>query len=187
MRRRVGIAHQKAPRRAELGVDVRARRNAVFAQTRAQRVDAVAAFRIVGAFGCAGDKAGVVDQKVDVRKALGDAPDVDTRRVLIRLRPERQSLVNCDIANAELPRFLDERKADVVVEEETLPVRTPLRISLPRGDRIALRQHIHAVEIASLIGIHTPVQQDAVRAFHLLDDVRGRLRLLDRQRLVLAC
>src|SRR5436190_23574403 len=116
MRCRIGIAHQKAPRRSKLGVDITARRNAVFAQTRAQRVDAVAALWIVGTFGCAGDKAGVIDQKVDVREALGDPPNVEARRVLIGLRPKRQTLVNRDIPDAELPRFLDERYADIVVE-----------------------------------------------------------------------
>src|SRR5438046_3328566 len=99
--------------------------------------------------------------------------------MFVGLRPEWQPLVNCDIANAELSRFLDEGDADVVVEEKALSVRSPLRIGLPCGDRMALREHVHPLEIACLIRIHASVQQDAMHSLHLLDDARGRLSFLD--------
>ena len=51
VRGRVRIAHQEAPGRAELGVDVAALAEAAVAQARDQRVDAVGALRVVRAFG----------------------------------------------------------------------------------------------------------------------------------------
>ena len=42
------------------------------------------------------------------------------------------------------------------------------------------------LEVAGLVRIDAAVEQQPVRAVQLLDDARGRRRLLDRQRLALA-
>ncbi len=46
----------------------------------------------------------------------------------------------------------------VVVEEEALAVRPPLRVGLPRGDLVLLGEHVHGLEVARLVGIDAPVQ-----------------------------
>src|SRR5205814_7288348 len=107
MRGGIRIAHEKPPRRPELSVHVGARLEVVFAQTRDERVDAVAALRIVGPFALAGDEARVIDEEIHIGIALGDAADIDASRVRVRLRSERQALVNRDVANSELARLLD--------------------------------------------------------------------------------
>ena len=94
--------------------------------------------------------------------------------------------MNRDVANAELARLLDHRQPDVVVEKESLALRPPLGVGLPRGDRIACGELIHSVEIAGLIRIDAAVQQQPVRALHSLDDPGRRRCFLDRQRLALA-
>src|SRR5215468_265641 len=105
----------------------------------------------------------MIDEEVDVGKTLRDAADVDARRVFVGLRSEWQALVHGNVLDAELARLLDEGEADVVVEEEALAVRPPLRVGLPRGDLVTLGEHVHALEIAGLIGIDTPVNEQAVR------------------------
>ena len=92
--------------------------------------------------------------------------------------------MDADVAHAELARPLDERDADVVGHPEAGALRPPLRVGLARDD--AEREALHVLDIAGLVGVHAPVQHQALRAFQLLDDVARRRGLLDRERLVLA-
>ena len=186
MRRAVRIAHQETPRRSQLRVDVGPGPDPVLAQARDQYVDAFDAARIVRSLGLAGDETGVINEKVHVGIALRHAADVHAGRVRIRLRAKRQALVHGDLADAELPRLFYHRDADVVIQEKAFAVRPPLRIRLPRSDRVACGELVHPVEIARLIRVHPAMQQHPVRALHALDDLRRCRGFLDRQRLPLA-
>src|SRR5262245_65518631 len=112
MRCGIRVTHAETPRRAELRVDVASGADAVLEQARHERVDAISAFRIVRALLRVRDEAGVIDEEIHIGKPLRDAPDVGTRRMLVRARPERETLVHGDIPDTELARSLDHPQAD---------------------------------------------------------------------------
>src|ERR671931_1324840 len=115
VRRVFGVAHEEAPGAAELRVDVGVRRDAVLDERAHQRVDAVALRRgIVGLLLHAGDEARVVDQELDVRKALRHDADIAALAVLVGLRAEGQALVHAHHLHAERARLLDETGAHIV-------------------------------------------------------------------------
>src|SRR6267378_3315981 len=168
MRRLVRVAHQEAPGAAELGVYVRARGNVVFLQRGDQGVDAVVAGR-VSLLRNAGDEAGVVDEEVDVGKALGDDADVAALAVLVGAVAEGQALVHGDVLHPELARFFYKADADIVAEEEAFALRTPLGVGLPGGHAPFLLQLVHAFQVSRLVRVDAAVQQQPVRALELLD------------------
>jgi hypothetical protein len=95
--------------------------------------------------------------------------------------------VHGDVAHAQLARLLDERDADVVVEEEARrAARAPLRVGLERRHLVLLGEHVHRFHVARLVRIDAPVDVHAVSAGHALDDCRGGGRFLDGERLVFA-
>ena len=130
----VGLAHEKAPGAAELGVNVAVRFDAVLDERADERVDAVArAAPAVGALRYAGDETRVIDEKAHIRKALRHDADVAALAVLVGLLAEWQTLVHADYFHAERARLLDEARADIVRQEEPLAVNAPLRVALPRA------------------------------------------------------
>ena len=131
----VGVAHEKAPGAAELGVNVAVRFDAVLDQRANERIDAVArAAPAVGALRYAGDKPRVIDQETHIRKAFRHDPDVAALAVLVGLLAERQSLVHADHFHAERARLLDEARADVVRQKKALAVNAPLRVASSTRD-----------------------------------------------------
>src|SRR5260221_2537063 len=145
MRRRGRVAHEEAPRAAELGIDIAVGRDAVVDQRLDQAVDAALGMRRVERpLAPAGLEAGMVDDEADVGIKPRDAADIDTARVMLGHAGEGQALVDADGADAEGPRLLDEGDADPrVVEIPALAARAPLRIDLPRGDRPLARRPRH--------------------------------------------
>ncbi len=105
--------------------------------------------------------------------------------MLVALGAERQALVNGDVPDAERTGALAHRDADVIRHEEALPVRPELGVGLPR-DHAETLEPLHVLEVAGLVRVHAAMEQQAVRAFHALDDLAGRGRLLDRERLLVA-
>src|SRR5262249_2945541 len=101
----------------------------------------------------------------------------------IGLPPEGKALVDGDVANAEFARFFDHCEASVVVEKEPFPVRSPLRVCLPRSNAIASAELVHPLEVAGLIRVYPAMQKHPMRALEPLDDLRCCRGFLDGQRL----
>ena len=98
---------------------------------------------------------------------------------------KRDALVYADVVHAERARLFDERDAGVLVaEEETLAVRSELRVALPRRDLPFLRQFVHELHVAGLVGVAAAVQQQTVAAFQPVDHLARGGCLLDGNRLV---
>src|SRR5688572_807835 len=160
MRRAVGIAHEKAPGAAELGINVAVRLDPVLDQRADERVDAVArATPRKRALRDTGDKTRVVNEEAHIRETLGDDADVAALAVLVGLLAEGQSLVHADHFHAKSARLLDEADADVVRQKKTFAVHAPLGVGLPRAHFPALFQLVHRLKIARLIRIDPAVDQ----------------------------
>ena len=94
--------------------------------------------------------------------------------------------MHADHLDAQRARLLDEAQADLVRQEIAFAVRPPLRVRLPGADAPALLELGHGLDVARLVGIDAPVQQQTMGAFHAIDDAPGRIRDLDRERLGIA-
>ncbi len=93
-------------------------------------------------------EAGVVHDELHVREHLRDGPDVAAARVQRVVAQQREALVDADDLRAQRSRLLDHRDPGPrVVEPEALPVRSPLRVDLPRAHALQLHQALHAVEL----------------------------------------
>ena len=70
------------------------------------------------------------------------AADVGASPEFLREPREKQTLMDADIAHAELARPFDERYANVgAVEFEAAAFRAPLRVALPGRDGVAIDAH----------------------------------------------
>ena len=78
------------------------------------------------------------------------------------------------------------RDAHVVGQEVAFAAGAVLGVGLPRAHAPLLRQLVHAFEVAGLVRVDAPVQQQAVRTLQLVDDAPHRVGGLDRHRLGLA-
>ena len=67
-----------------------------------------------------------------------------------------------------------------------MPSGSPLRVGLPRADAPALLELVHVFDVARLVGIHAPVDHQAVRALQAVDDAPHGVRRFDRERLGVA-
>src|SRR5262245_2225286 len=89
MRRAVGVAHEEAPRAAELGIDIAVRFDTVLNQRADESVNAVArAAPGVGALGNSGNETSMIDEETHIRKALRHDSNVTALAVLVRLLAE---------------------------------------------------------------------------------------------------
>ena len=125
-------------------------------------------------------------RKLTSGKRFAIGSDVAALAVLVGLLPERQALVHADDLDAEAPRLLDEADADLVVEVEAVPVRSPLRVGLPRADAELLLEPRHVLEVARLVRVDAAVDHQPVVALHAVDDAAHVVRGLDLERRGLA-
>ena len=128
----------------------------------------------------------MVDEKIHIGIALGNAAYVYAGRVFVRAHPEGQALVDRDVFHTELDGFFDELDADFIIEEEAFAVGSPLGVGLPGGDFVACGKFVHRLNIARRIRIDAPMDVETVAAFEALDNLCRRERFLDGQGLVLA-
>ncbi len=92
-----------------------------------------------------------------------------------------------DVADAELACLFDECDPDIVVEEESDAFRPELRVGFPRGDAMARGELVHSVDVGGVVRAHAAMDVQAMRALELFHDARRRERLVDGERLALAC
>ena len=94
--------------------------------------------------------------------------------------------MHADHLDPERARLLDEADADVVGQEEALPVGTELGVGLPGAHAPALRELVHRLDVARLVRVDPAVQQQTVRAFEPIDDAPHGVCRLDRHRFGIA-
>ena len=107
--------------------------------------------------------------------------------MLVGAWPEREALVDSNIANAQLDRLVDELEADLIIKEKSVAVGPPLRIGFPRGDLVPRGQLVHRIDIARRIRIDTSVNVKPVCAVEFLNDTCRGSGFFDRERFIQPC